>query len=216
MLGIFMQRAMLVVSIASIPVSVIWAYVGHILRALGQDPEIASTAQLYAQWMIPSLFAYGFLQCQLKFLQTQNIVISLMVSSGITAVVHPFICWFLVFKTHMGSKGAALANGLSYWINVLILALYIRFSPSCKNSWTGFSREAFGGLLSFLRLAVPSAVMVWYNFICSFGDCSFYCLIFLRVLPAECSYGTSTSFRIIVGYLCTALCRLLQLGILVI
>lgn len=81
---------------------------------------------------------------------------------------------------------------------MLILALNIRHSPACKNSWAGFSREAFGGLLSFLRLAVPSAVMVWYNFICSFGECSFYCLIFLRVLPAECSYGTSTSFRIMV------------------
>lgn len=168
MLAIFMQRAMLVLSIASIPVSVIWAYAGHILIALGQDPEIASRAQLYTQWMIPSLFAYGLLQCQVKFLQTQNIVVSLMVSSGITAVLHPFICWILVFKTDLGAKGAALANGLSYWINVLILALYIRFSPSCKNSWTSFSREAFGGLLSFLRLAVPSAVMVWYSFLCFF------------------------------------------------
>ena len=39
--------------------------------------------------------------------------------------------------------------------------LYVRLSPSCKYSWTGFSAEAFRGVPDFLKLAVPSAVMVW-------------------------------------------------------
>ncbi|KAH7857071.1 hypothetical protein Vadar_008755 [Vaccinium darrowii] len=41
-----------------------------------------------------------------------------------------------------------------------MLALYVKFSSSCAKSWTGFSKEAFHNILTFLKLAIPSAVMV--------------------------------------------------------
>ncbi|RVW79708.1 Protein detoxification 16 [Vitis vinifera] len=59
----------------------------------------------------------------------------------------------------LGNKGAALANAISYWINVLLLAIYVRISPSCKKTWTGFSMEALHDVLKFLKLAIPSAIM---------------------------------------------------------
>lgn len=156
-----MQRAMFILSLVSIPLAVIWANTGIILKALGQDPAISKEAGLYAQYMIPSLFAYGLLQCHVRFLQTQNIVFPMMVSSGITTVLHVFVCWILVFKSGLGSRGAALANSISYWINVVLLALYVKFSSSCARTWTGFSMEALQNIPSFIRLAVSSAVMVW-------------------------------------------------------
>lgn len=162
MLGIHMQRAMLVLMAVAIPVAIVWANTSQILMVCGQDAEISAEAGLYARWMIPSIFAYGLLQCLTRFLQTQNIVIPTMLTSGFTALLHILVCWFLVFKSGLGNKGAALANAISYWINVLLLALYVKFSPSCKSSWTGLSREALHDLLNFIKLAIPSAVMVWY------------------------------------------------------
>ncbi|WOG93590.1 hypothetical protein DCAR_0312876 [Daucus carota subsp. sativus] len=158
--GIHMQRAMFILSLVSIPLAVIWANTGIILKALGQDPAISEEAGLYAQYMIPSLFAYGLLQCHVRFLQTQNIVFPMMVSSGITTLLHVFVCWILVFKSGLGSRGAALANSISYWINVVLLAIYVKFSSSCARTWTGFSKESLQNIPSFIRLAVPSAVMV--------------------------------------------------------
>ncbi|XP_059630592.1 protein DETOXIFICATION 16-like isoform X2 [Cornus florida] len=160
MLGIHMQRAMLILLLVSIPLAFIWAYTGPILKALGQDPTISDEAGLYANFMIPSLSAYGLLQCLVRFLQTQNNVFPMMLSSGITTLLHILVCWVLVFKSGLGNRGAALANSISYWINVLFLALYVKFSPSCANTWTGFSKEALQNILTFLRLSVPSAVMV--------------------------------------------------------
>ncbi|KAF3965492.1 hypothetical protein CMV_010323 [Castanea mollissima] len=87
---------------------------------------MATAAGEYACFMVPSIFAYAFLQCL----------------SG------------------LGYRGAALANAISNWINVLLLALYVKFSSSCVKSWTGFSKEAFHNIFTFLRLAIPSAVMV--------------------------------------------------------
>lgn len=162
MLGIHMQRAMFVLLLVCIPLALIWANTGRILEALGQDPLISREAGVYAGFMIPSVFGYAILQCQVRFLQTQNNVFPMMISSGITTLLHLFVCWTLVFKSGLGSRGAAVANSLSYWINVMFLSLYIKFSPSCSKTWTGFSRDALQNLLRFLRLAVPSAVMVWY------------------------------------------------------
>ncbi|XP_057749356.1 protein DETOXIFICATION 16-like isoform X2 [Arachis stenosperma] len=63
MVGIHMQRAILILMILCIPLSIIWANTASILTALGQDPQISSEAGQYAKFMIPSLFAYGLLQC---------------------------------------------------------------------------------------------------------------------------------------------------------
>ncbi|KAE8788508.1 Protein TRANSPARENT TESTA 12 [Hordeum vulgare] len=76
-----------------------------------------------------------------------------MLSSGATAVSHVVVCWALVYRLRLGIRGAALANAVSYLTNVSILAVYVRVSPSCKKSWTGFSLQALHGLLPFLKLA---------------------------------------------------------------
>jgi len=146
LLGIYKQRAILVLTL---------------------DPEIAAGAGSYIRWMIPALFVYGPLQCHVRFLQTQNIVLPVMLSSGVTALNHLLVCWLLVYKIGLGNKGAALANAISYLTNVSILAIYVRLAPVCKNTWRGFSKEAFHNIPSFLRLGVPSALMVcleWWSF----------------------------------------------------
>lgn len=160
MLGVHMQRAMIVLLLSSVPIAFVWANTGYILTALGQDPEIAAEAGLYARFMIPSIFAYALLQCHMRFLQAQNIVFPMMISTGITTLLHVLNCWILVFKSGLGNKGAALANATSYWINLLMLALYVNFSPACKKTWTGFSKDAFNNVLHFLRVGIPSALMV--------------------------------------------------------
>ncbi|KAK6795097.1 hypothetical protein RDI58_008550 [Solanum bulbocastanum] len=84
MLGIHMQRGMLVLLAISISISIIWAFAGHIFAFCGQDMEVSVHVGLYARW----------------------------------------------------------------------------FASSCKETWTGFSKEGARNLLSFLSLAIPSALMV--------------------------------------------------------
>uniref|UniRef100_A0A0D3CWU5 Protein DETOXIFICATION n=2 Tax=Brassica TaxID=3705 RepID=A0A0D3CWU5_BRAOL len=140
-LGIQMQRAMFVLLLLSIPLSIIWFNTEHILVLVHQDKSISSVAGSYARYMIPSLFAYGLLQCINRFLQAQNNVFPVFVCSGITTCLHLLLCWLFVLKTGLGYRGAALAISVSY-------------------CWTGFFKEAFQDIYDFSKIAFPSAVMV--------------------------------------------------------
>ncbi|GAB4840356.1 Protein DETOXIFICATION 16 [Ancistrocladus abbreviatus] len=160
MLGVHTQKAMLMLLAFSMPLAIIWFFTSNILILFGQNQEISTIAGEFNRWMIPSLFAYALLQCLNRFLQTQNIVLPMMLTSSITTLLHIFTCWVFIFKLGFGIKGAALANNLSYWINVFLLAIYLKFSPVCSKTWAGFSREATHDILSFLKLAIPSAIMI--------------------------------------------------------
>ncbi|KAJ1392030.1 Multi antimicrobial extrusion protein [Sesbania bispinosa] len=160
MLGIHLQSATFVLTFVSFFIAIMWACTKYILLAMHHQVDIAEEAGLYAIYMIPSLFAYGILQCLLKFLQAQNIVFPIMFSSAFVASLHPLLCWVFVIKLGLGSKGAAIVNSVSYWINVLLMALYVRFSFSCELSWTGFSKKALQNIPQFLGISVPSASML--------------------------------------------------------
>ncbi|KAK9066458.1 hypothetical protein SSX86_013780 [Deinandra increscens subsp. villosa] len=160
MLGIHTQRAMLVLMLMAIPISIIWSNTTTIFTLFGQDLEISTLAGSYTRWLIPSIFPYGILQCQLRFLQTQSKTKVLMISTGFTSLVHILVCWILVFKIGLGCQGAALSCAVSYWTNVLVLTVYIKFSPDFEKTWTGFCKEGVTNLGEFLVLSIPSALMV--------------------------------------------------------
>ncbi|XP_030440152.1 protein DETOXIFICATION 16-like [Syzygium oleosum] len=164
MLGVHTQRAILTLLCLSIPLAVIWLYTSDILMAFGQDVEISTEAGIFNRWMIPSLFAYGLLQCLNRFLQTQNNVLPMMMSSLITASLHIVVCYVFIVKFRLGIRGAALANSISNWNNVILLVIYVKLSPACIKTWTGFTREALRGIVSFIKLAVPSAVMTCFEY----------------------------------------------------
>ncbi|XP_066353257.1 protein DETOXIFICATION 16-like isoform X1 [Miscanthus floridulus] len=159
LLGVYKQRAMLVIGLACVPFAFVWANAGRILVFLRQDPAVA-----YARWLMPSLALYVPLQCHVRFLQTQSLVLPVMASSGATTLCHLAVCWALVHKAGMGSKGAALSNAVSYGLNLVILALYVRLSGACERTWNGFSVEGFKELRQFANLAVPSAFMICVEF----------------------------------------------------
>ncbi|EPS72049.1 hypothetical protein M569_02707, partial [Genlisea aurea] len=164
MLGIHTQRAVLILLALSIALALVWYNTCFILVSFGQDRSISAGAGEFNRWMIPGLFAYGILQCLIRFLQAQNIVVPMMIVAGASTVFHALLCWFFLFVIELGCKGAALANTVSYWINVFLLSLYIVFSGECRESFAGFSSEAFCDVLGFLKLAVPSAIMICFEY----------------------------------------------------
>ncbi|KAL6615351.1 hypothetical protein ACP70R_037621 [Stipagrostis hirtigluma subsp. patula] len=166
-LSLYTYRSTIVLVIVSVPVAIIWAFIPEVLPLIGQDPEIASEAGKYAMWLIPGLIAFSVAQCFSKFLQSQSLIFPMVLSSMITLVVFIPLCWFMVYKIGMGNAGAALSVSICDWVEVIVLGLYIKFSPSCEKTRAPPSWEAFRGVGSFMRLAVPSALMIcleWWSY----------------------------------------------------
>ncbi|KAH0986634.1 hypothetical protein GBA52_013811 [Prunus armeniaca] len=111
------------------------------------------------KFLIPGLFAYGFLQNILRFLQAQFVVLPL-VFSFVPLVIHFGIAYGLVHWTALGYKGAPLAASISLWLCSLLLAMYVICSKKFEHTWEGFSLESFHYVLTDLKLALPSALMV--------------------------------------------------------
>ncbi|XP_024387711.1 protein DETOXIFICATION 16 isoform X2 [Physcomitrium patens] len=166
MLGIFLQRALVVLYGACIPISFLFIYMEHILLLLGQDPHISEKAGEYALCLLPSIYGYALLQPVVKFLQTQSVVLPMMICSAGSLALHVGISYTLVYMLGLGFRGAALATSLSFWLNAIFLVCYVRFSGVCKHTWEGFSKNAFVDLREFLGLAIPSCIMICLEYWC--------------------------------------------------
>ncbi|OIW11546.1 hypothetical protein TanjilG_26912 [Lupinus angustifolius] len=160
MLGIYLQASCIISLIFSIIISILWFYTEHILVLLHQSPDIARTAALYMKYFVPGIFAYGFLQNILRFLQTQSIVTPLVFLSAIPLLVHIVIAYALVHWTSLSFTGAPVAASISLWISVLLLAFYVMYAKKFNKTWEGFSLHSLHYVIEYLKLALPSAAMV--------------------------------------------------------
>lgn len=123
LLGLYLQRAILVNYLVCIPISLIWWNMDFLLVSLGQNPEIANLAGLCSRNLIPTAFAVATVQPLLKFLQAQSVVRPMALSSAVALLLHIPLCWLLIFHLHIGLRGAAIATSASSWLNVAFLAL---------------------------------------------------------------------------------------------
>ncbi|KAK9023497.1 hypothetical protein V6N11_003715 [Hibiscus sabdariffa] len=185
MLGIYLQTPCIISLFFSIVISIWWFFTKPIFVLLHQDPEISRMAALYMKFLIPGLFAYGFLQNILRFIQTQSIVIPFVLFSAIPFGIHFGIVHGLVNKTSLGVRGAAMAASISIWLSFLSLAMYVVFANKFKNTWKGSSLESFHYIVSNSKLAIPSAAMVCLEF------WAFEILVFLAGLMPNSEITTS-------------------------
>ncbi|TXG47043.1 hypothetical protein EZV62_026337 [Acer yangbiense] len=166
MLGIYLQRATIVLLLTGIPMTLIYILSNPILTLLGEPAAVSSAAAVFIYGLIPQIFAYAVNFPIQKFLQAQSIVAPSAYISAATLVVHLFLSWVAVYELGLGLIGASLVLSLSWWIIVGAQFVYILMSGHCKQTWKGFDVLAFSGLCDFVKLSAASAVMLcletWY------------------------------------------------------
>ncbi|GMY36900.1 protein DETOXIFICATION 40-like isoform X1 [Fagus crenata] len=166
MLGIYLQRSTVVLTLTGIPMTVVYLLSKPLLLLLGESTAVASSAAIFVYGLIPQIFAYAVNFPIQKFLQSQSIVAPSAYISAATLVVHILLSWLAVYKLGLGLIGSSLVLSFSWWIIVVAQFVYILKSSKCKQTWNGLSLQAFSGLWEFLKLSSASAVMLcletWY------------------------------------------------------
>ncbi|XP_047152739.1 protein DETOXIFICATION 14-like [Vigna umbellata] len=165
--GVQIYTAIVSLALVCLPLSFLWMNMGNLLVLLGQDRLVSLEAGKFALCMIPALFAYAALQTLVRFFLMQSLISPLFISSSITLFFHVAFSWLMVFKSGLGNLGAALSISTSYWLNVILLGLYMKFSTQCEKTRVPISMELFRGIGEFIRYAIPSAGMIcleWWSF----------------------------------------------------
>ncbi|PIN21149.1 putative membrane protein, predicted efflux pump [Handroanthus impetiginosus] len=166
MLGVYLQRATVVLMLFSLPIVVVYLLSRQLLLFIGESERVATLASVFVYGLIPQVFAYTINFPIQKFLQAQTIVAPSALISLVTLGVHLLVSWIAVYRIGLGLLGASLMLSLSWWIIVTAQFVYIVTSRKCKDTWTGFKWEALSGLWEFVKLSIASAVMLcletWY------------------------------------------------------
>ncbi|VVA91008.1 unnamed protein product [Arabis nemorensis] len=167
MLGVYLQRSTIVLLLTALPVTLLFILSKPILIYIGEPADVAATASVFVYAMIPMIFAYAINFPIQKFLQSQSIVTPSAYISSATLVLHLILSWLSVYKFGWGLFGLSVVHSISWWIIAVAQIMYIKMSPKCRRTWTGFSWKAFDGLWDFFRLSAASAVMIclesWYT-----------------------------------------------------
>lgn len=184
-LGIHLQSSCIISFSFSIFISLLWFYTEPVLKLLQQDPDVSKTAARYVKFLVPGIFAYGFLQNSVRFIQAQSDVMFLAVLSAIPLVLHLGVAYAFVNWTSLGLEGAALAASISLWVAFLAVAIHVFMSQKYELTWGGFSVESFNYIFVNLKLALPSAAMVCLEY------WAFEILVFLAGLAPNSETNTS-------------------------
>ncbi|KAI4347504.1 hypothetical protein L6164_008314 [Bauhinia variegata] len=168
LLGLCLQRTVLLLLFTSVPISLLWINMKKILLLCGQDEAIAIHARLFLVYSIPDLFAQSLLHPLRIYLRSQSITMPLTICATLSIFLHIPINYFLVSYLNLGIKGVALSGVWTNFNLVASLILYIIFSGTHKKTWGGFSFECFTEWKSLLNLAIPSCISVclewwWYE-----------------------------------------------------
>ncbi|XP_015933120.1 protein DETOXIFICATION 48-like [Arachis duranensis] len=168
-LGLTLQRTVLLLLSTSLPISFMWINMNRILLWFGQDHEISSMAQRFILFCIPDLFLLSLLHPLRIYLRTQSITMPVTYCSAISVLLHLPLNFLLVVHLNMGIAGVATAMVLTNLNLILFLSSFIYFSGVHRESWVRPSMESLKGWSSLLAMAIPSCASVclewwWYEF----------------------------------------------------
>ncbi|XP_008285981.1 multidrug and toxin extrusion protein 1-like [Stegastes partitus] len=165
--GVILQRGILILLLACFPCWAVLINTEPLLLAARQTPEVASLSQLYVKIFMPAVPAAFIYQLQGKYLQNQGIMWPQVITGAAANVLNALINYVFLFPLQWGVAGSAAANLISQYLLTLFLFAYIRCRGLHEATWAGWSLDCLQEWGPFIRLAVPSMLMIclsWWVF----------------------------------------------------
>lgn len=172
-----LQRMVLILLLASIPISVLWLNLERIMVFTGQDKAITAMAATYCFFSLPDLLTNTLLQPLRVFLRSQKVTKPMMYCSLVAVAFHVPLNLVLVRVMGLGVPGVAVASVLTNLNMVVLMAGYVWWGwrrgegeGESVMRWTAGIGEVCGGLGPLLKLAVPSCLGIclewwWYEIV---------------------------------------------------
>ncbi|CAG8776679.1 12191_t:CDS:2, partial [Dentiscutata erythropus] len=161
MVGVYLQRSIIINFLGFIPIACIWWEADRILIFIGQSPEISAKAALFLRYLLIGAPAYLVFVNLERYLLAQGImnVITyvLIICCIIDACLNFMLVWYKPLS--LGFIGAPISTAITYWLMFIFLVVYTKFINGYQ-AWGGWSRAAFNGWKHILRLMIPGILML--------------------------------------------------------
>ncbi|XP_028856302.1 multidrug and toxin extrusion protein 1-like [Denticeps clupeoides] len=160
--GVILQKSILILMVFCLASWGVLVNTEAFLLLLGQDAEVARIAQVYSMAYLPAIPALALHQLQMSYLQNQGMIMPLVYAAFLANIANLLTNFFL-FWLDFGVPGSAAANSLSIIYNCGFLFLYIRCRNLHAKSWGGWTTECLQDWSSYMKLAIPSAMMCCFE-----------------------------------------------------
>jgi MATE family multidrug resistance protein len=130
LVGVWLQLALLFLTVLSVPVIVSFFYVDRILGAVTDDARVLSLASTFAKLVAPSVLPQGVYCALRQYLQAQEIVAPATVISIATVVVCLLTNWVCIYGCAplglpaLGFIGSPIAQSISSTFQPVALVVY--------------------------------------------------------------------------------------------
>lgn len=161
--GVILQRSSLILLLFCLPCWALLINSYNLLILMHQEEEVARIAHLYVMTFLPAVPAMFLHQLQVAYLQNQGIILPQMYTAAVANIINLGFNYVLIFTLELGVVGSAIANALSQVIICLLLFGYIRWKKLHKQTWGGWSTDCLQEWGSYMKLAIPSAFMVCFE-----------------------------------------------------
>lgn len=161
--GIILQRSSVILLLFCLPCWSILMNSYRLLIAMHQEEEVARIAQLYAMAFLPAVPAMFLHHLQGAYLQNQGIILPQMYTAAVANIFNLGFNYVLIFSLDLGVIGSAIAGSLSQVTSCLLLFGYIRWRKLHEKTWDGWSTECLQEWGSYMKLAIPSAFMICFE-----------------------------------------------------
>jgi Na+-driven multidrug efflux pump len=121
LVGRHAQRAMVILTLACLPLALIWSQTELILNLLGLS-DISSLAGHYTTVLIIGMWPWFMTEVLRRYLQAQAILWPIVLSTTVVAIVNVPTNYMLIFYFDLGLTGAALSTACAYWYMFICMA----------------------------------------------------------------------------------------------
>lgn len=167
LIGTYVQRGVILLAIACVPIFIINWNADSLLIWAGQPADIATAAGIYCRVAcigLPFNFVY---ELATRALQAQSLVRPNVVVNIISNLLNAALCWLLIYEWELSWLGAAIARSLSVAISPFLLIGYVYAIGFTKRFWFGWSRACLREWMPFLQLSLPGTFQMcseWWAF----------------------------------------------------
>uniref|UniRef100_A0A8D3ABB7 Multidrug and toxin extrusion protein n=1 Tax=Scophthalmus maximus TaxID=52904 RepID=A0A8D3ABB7_SCOMX len=161
--GVILQRSSLILLLFCLPCWAVLINSYNLLLLMHQEEEVARIAYLYVMLFLPAVPAMFLHQLLVAYLQNQGIILPQMYTAAAANIFNLGINYILIFSLDLGVIGSAIANSLSQIVICLLLYSYIRWKKLHQQTWGGWSTDCLQEWGSYMKLAIPSAFMVCFE-----------------------------------------------------